>query len=195
MAAVSIVFGIGVALVQYITQETLARNVQLHRNRVICQAFALADETQSAETCTGAIEDQLQIDTVRTAGGPMEVFVRQSTGEVGFVFSGMGFWDRIRGVLVLSSDLQTVRNIRFLEQKETPGLGARILEPGFTDQFSGLNVAWREPKDERIIVSQSPDDAANKVDAITGATQTSMAVMKILNDELARFRDAYRDIS
>ena len=41
----------------------------------------------------------------------------------------MGFWDRIEAVVVLTPDLTQVLNIQFMDQKETPGLGARIEVP------------------------------------------------------------------
>ena len=83
-------------------------------------------------------------------------------------------------------------NIQFLEQKETPGLGARIEEPWFTDQFKGLTIAWDKPVEERVIIGASADPKAkNRVDAITGASQTSLALMKSLNRELERFRKVY----
>ena len=76
-----------------------------------------------------------------------------------------------------------------LEQKETPGLGARIEEPWFTDQFKGLALAWNDPQGQRVLVGANPaPNAANEVDAITGATQTSMALMRFFNEELDAIR-------
>jgi Na+-transporting NADH:ubiquinone oxidoreductase subunit C len=80
-------------------------------------------------------------------------------------------------------------NIQFFDHKETPGLGARIEENWFTSQFKGLKIAWNKPEKERVIVGPSPDpNAANRVDAITGATQTSTALMRFLNQELEKIR-------
>ena len=111
---------------------------------------------------------------------------------VGFVAGGMGFWDRIECVVVLSPDLRNVLNVQVLDQKETPGLGARIEEPWFTDQFKGLALAWEAPAESRILVGANPaPNAPNEVDAITGATQTSMALMRFLNDELALIRPLF----
>ena len=59
-------------------------------------------------------------------------------------------------VVVLSPDLDRVLNIQFLDQKETPGLGARVEESWFTDQFEGLQVAWDAAPDQRILVGTSP---------------------------------------
>jgi Na+-transporting NADH:ubiquinone oxidoreductase subunit C len=96
--------------------------------------------------------------------------------------------------MVLAPDMSRVMNIQFLDQKETPGLGARIEEGWFVDQFKGVPIAWDQPVDKRIIVGQAPNPAAkNRVDAITGATQTSLALMRFLNSELETFRKAIKE--
>jgi Na+-transporting NADH:ubiquinone oxidoreductase subunit C len=104
----------------------------------------------------------------------------------------MGVWDVIEGIVVLTPDLSRIVNITFLEHKETPGLGARIEEKWFTDQFRGISIAWEEEPDKRIVIGPSKDlDATNRVDAITGASQTSLALNKLLNSELEHFRTLY----
>jgi len=60
----------------------------------------------------------------------------------------------------------------------------------FKDQFAqGVSIAPR-PEGPCIRISGDSSDDANHVDAITGATQTSMAMDRILNDYLARFHRA-----
>lgn len=60
----------------------------------------------------------------------------------------------------------TIVNINVLEQKETPGLGAKMTEPGFKDQFNDKNPASFKLK---VI----KDDG--EVQAITAATISSRA--------------------
>ena len=188
MTAICLVFGAGIAGVNYATQGLLAKNAAMHRNRVLCRAFMLDVADSSAEAYQQAVDAALQSSD---AGGRL-LYTCTAPGKesVGFVAGGMGFWDRIEAVVVLSPDLQRILNIQFLDQKETPGLGARIEEPWFTDQFKNLEVAWNAAPDQRVLVGTSPsDNAPNEVDAITGATQTSMALMRFLNDELALVRE------
>jgi Na+-transporting NADH:ubiquinone oxidoreductase subunit C len=162
----------------------------MHRNRVLCRAFMLEVAGTSAEAYQRAVDANL----VATELGGRTLYRRTTPGResVGFVAGGMGFWDRIEAVVVLTPDLSQVLNIQFLDQKETPGLGARIEEPWFTDQFQGLAVAWDGPEDRRVMIGTSPSaNSPNEVDAITGATQTSMALMRFLNDELALVRSLF----
>ncbi len=187
MAAICLVFGAGISGVNYATQGLLAKNAAMHRNRVLCRAFQLEVAGSSAEAYQQAVDASIQSSD---AGG-REIYTCSAPGKesVGFVAGGMGFWDRIEAVVVLSPDLQRVLNIQFLDQKETPGLGARVEEPWFTDQFKNLQIAWNADPGQRILVGTSPSaNAPNEVDAITGATQTSMALMRFLNDELALVR-------
>lgn len=192
--AVSVVFGIGLAGVHHATLDTLAKNEKLHKNRAISRAFLLDVTGDSAEVYQEAIDRFLEIQKMTAAGRSLEVFTTRAPRQrrVGFRFSGLGFWGPITGIAVFSDDLQTMVNIQFLEHQETPGLGGRIEEPWFTDQFKGLKIAWNKAPDESIIIGGTADPkATNRVDAITGASQTSMALMKSLNTELALFKKAY----
>jgi len=60
----------------------------------------------------------------------------------------------------------TITNISVLEQKETPGLGTKMAEPKFKNQFSNIN-----PGQFRVKVKKDGGD----VDAITAATISSRA--------------------
>ena len=187
MAIICLVFGAGISGVNFATQGLLAKNAAMHRNRVLCRAFQLDVAGASAEAYQQAVDAALRSSDA--SGRLLYTCSAPGKESVGFVAGGMGFWDRIEAVVVLSPALDRILNIQFLDQKETPGLGARIEEPWFTDQFKGLQVAWNAAPDQRVLVGTSPaDNAPNEVDAITGATQTSMALMRFLNDELALVR-------
>ena len=190
MAAICLVFGAGISIVNYATQGLLAKNAARHQNRVLCRAFMLDVAGTSAEAYQQAVDAGIRTDDVD--GRRLYRCVAPGKESLGFVAGGMGFWDRIECVVVVSPDLQKILNVQFLDQKETPGLGARIEEPTFTDQFKGLELAWSDPQGQRILVGANPaPNAPNEVDAITGATQTSMALMRFLNEELDAFRAAY----
>ncbi|MBN2600762.1 MAG: FMN-binding protein [Candidatus Marinimicrobia bacterium] len=191
---ICVVFGLAISLVHYSTLETLAKNEALNRNRVICNAFLLKADGESPKAYQQAIDQNINARILSSDTGNFETFFRRDSEnpDVGFVFSGMGFWDRIEGIIVLTSDLSQVINIQFLDQKETPGLGARIEEKWFTDQFKGLEIDWTGRSDQRLIVgASSRPNITNRVDAITGASQTSLALEKLLNSELNQFREIY----
>lgn len=196
MLAVCIVFGTGISIVHYATAPLLRKNLALHRNRTLAKAFMLDVSGRTAEDYEQAVTDSLRHREITAGERTWQVYIREGAGEspVGFQFTGMGFWDRITGVVVLDGNLEEILNLAILEQKETPGLGGRIEEKEFRAQFRGLKIAWDKPPDRHIVVGASRDpDATNRVDAITGATQTSMALMNMLNSDLAAFREVYEE--
>ena len=194
MILICAVFGTGISSVHYATLDMLRKNEKLHKNRSICRVFNLSVAGASADAFQKAIDDNIGYEQIAYQGRTWDVYKQKDTGNIGFVFSGTGFWDRITGIMVLAPDMSKVMNIRFLDQKETPGLGARIEEGWFVDQFKGVPIAWDQPVDKRIIVGPAPNpNAKNRVDAITGATQTSLALMRFLNSELETFRKAIKE--
>jgi len=70
-----------------------------------------------------------------------------------------------------------------LEQKETPGLGARIVEAGWREQFAG------KPARRPLKVSKAAT-GEEEVQAVTGATISSESVVSIVNEAVAGFRRA-----
>ncbi len=60
----------------------------------------------------------------------------------------------------------TICNTKVLSQAETPGLGAKCVEPAFSGQFKGFN-----PAEKKLAVTKDGGD----VDAITASTITSRA--------------------
>ena len=60
----------------------------------------------------------------------------------------------------------TIHNITVLDQKETPGLGNKMSEPKFKDQFTGKNPS---------VFSLKVKKDGGQVDAITAATISSRA--------------------
>lgn len=71
-----------------------------------------------------------------------------------------------------------VYDISVLEQKETPGLGAKMLTPEFRGQFKG-----KDPGVDKIMVKKD----GGQVDAITAATISSRA----FSDAVRRAYDSY----
>lgn len=174
--AVTLVFGSGVSFVQVATQPRVRRNEALHLRRAVRAAAglpALSDvelpawfETAVRETAPGRYR------VCDPGGGASEVRV--------FVEAGAGLWGRIRAAVGVSGSAPPrLAGLALLEQNETPGLGARIAEPWFAEQLRGKSGPLRlVPEGTR---SARPDE----IDAITGATITSVAVRDLLNRVLS----------
>lgn len=64
---------------------------------------------------------------------------------------------------------------------ETPGLGDKVKEPAFKDQFTGKSV-------EEYTVTKSGATSESEINAVSGATISSRAVTNAVNAGLAYFR-------
>lgn len=108
-------------------------------------------------------------------------FYSSSDGSIAFEFYGPGLWGPISGIASINADLKTIKTIKILHQEETPGLGARIAEYAFLKQFMG-----KEFLPKLLFMPEGKAQAKNEVDAITGATGSSRALEKLLNETLQK---------
>lgn len=107
----------------------------------------------------------------------------QVTGGAVQVIHPRGYGGPVKVLVGLEGDpagTVEVRGYRFLEHKETPGLGTKALEPPFARQFDGFEVP-REP----LKVKKD----GGTVDAITGATITSRVVAESISEAARLFRE------
>ena len=87
---------------------------------------------------------------------------------------------------------QTVQGLVVLENRETPGLGGKIADdPAFLGNFKGLQLSLVPPDNtlqHPLVVRKTQDKSQAKawqIDAITGATVSSQAVVTIMNRSLS----------
>ncbi len=104
--------------------------------------------------------------TSYTSEGDIYIISADGT-EIGFAFLaiGKGYGGDI-DILVGLEDETTLKGIAVIAHAETPGLGDKILAPDFTDRFVGVNIA-----------DVAVPDEGGKIDAITGSTISTKAVI------------------
>jgi len=107
-----------------------------------------------------------RFEAIDEEGGPAGVV---------YVVSAKGYSSKIVVMVGFRKDGRIV-GVRICEQRETPGLGSKIVEPEFCRQFAGKNVMDLVQGDF-------------KFDAVTGATVSSKAVYSAVSDAVARFTD------
>ncbi|RLC34105.1 MAG: electron transporter RnfG [Candidatus Nealsonbacteria bacterium] len=105
---------------------------------------------------------------------------------VGYAFTGEGpgYQGTIEIMIGMDSHLNKVTGIQILESVETPGLGAKITSKAFRDQFRALVVL---PLIE--LIKRKKVERPNQIQAITGATISSQAVVDILNKTIKETRE------
>lgn len=104
---------------------------------------------------------------------------------------GAGLWGPIWGYVAFDSDGDTVYGAYFAHQGETPGLGAEIEKPAFSDQFRGKEVFSGYGRFTSVRVckpGQEPQDGAY-VNGVSGGTITSQGVDKMLRESLEPYTE------
>lgn len=115
-----------------------------------------------------------------------EVFSDTSkSNSIGYAlpYEGNGFQGKIRLMVGIGKDLETLKGLQVLEQVETPGLGTKVTEDDFTSQFVELEA---DPQVDWV-KGVEPGNP-NEIQAITGATISSKAVVFIVNDGIKKLR-------
>jgi len=109
---------------------------------------------------------------------------------------GYGLWDNMKGYIALETDLNTVKGITFYEHKETPGLGARVTEDWFQDQFKGKKILDDNGELVSITIAkgQAPEGRPHMVDGISGATLTGDGVNQFMKEDLARYEPYFKTL-
>lgn len=102
---------------------------------------------------------------------------------------GAGLWGPIWGYLAFDQNGDTIYGAYFAHQGETPGLGAEIEKPAFSNQFEGKNIFNKEGEYSPIAIVKAGQNPQDKeyVNAVSGGTITSQGVQKMLANSLAPY--------
>ena len=102
---------------------------------------------------------------------------------------GAGLWGPIWGYIAVNDDGNTIYGANFSHEGETPGLGARITEQSFQDEFKDKHLfVDGEFKSVAVLKKgQKATNGAEQIDALTGATITSRGVSDMMAACLAPY--------
>ena len=126
-----------------------------------------------------------QVDKPIKEGG---AYTLRKNGEIiayALPIEGQGFWAKIKAVIGIAADKKTITGFVVYEQTETPGLGAEVAKKEFTGQFANMEISTQG---KPITFRRAGEDLQQgQVHAVTGATQTSTRLEKIINDNLEQW--------
>lgn len=175
MMVLTIIFISAVSGIHLATRERVKLNETLSRKKAVLYASGIdypeGDIMAIQEIYADRVREEGLLD-----GEPSWFRLLKDGNTAGYAVyvNGAGLWGKIVSVFSFEKDLRTIRGVEFVEQNETPGLGARITESWFKEQFRGKKAPF-------TLVEEGTADEADELDAITGATRTSAAVLKIAN--------------
>lgn len=136
--------------------------------------------------------DELQVEGTTLYVGRIE---NQDT-PVGIAFKteGSGFQGKISIMLGVEPTFTSITGMKVLEQIETPGLGTKIVE----DPSNKSNPLWFPEQFVRVnifpqinVVKNVKPSTPNEIQAISGATISSKAVVQILNENIQNIKNLY----
>ena len=153
------IMAFALAAVNAVTEERIAENNAAEVNAVLAQIFG---DGIDAKTVDADVQEPVR-----------EVYeIRSGSDLLGWALkcSPSGFKAEIDMIVGVNAD-GTCRAVKVVSLSETPGLGARVGEDKFLDQFSGKTA------DDNVEVKVN-------VDEVTGATISSRAVTEAVNAAL-----------
>lgn len=147
------------------------------------EQLRLAEQRQTQETLAQLMPEAEEFEPVYAGENEEEVLYYQafdSEGNLigyGFVTEQSGYDDDIKMAAAVDANLENMIGMDILRQAETPGKGSKITNPEFKNQFNNLPL-------DSLALSQNTGD----VDAITGATVSSSAVVTGLNNKITEIK-------
>ncbi|MDE6311132.1 MAG: NADH:ubiquinone reductase (Na(+)-transporting) subunit C [Muribaculaceae bacterium] len=169
-------------------------------NKYVVESYAVNDEGQHIDGVDAFGVNVAQEIKKADSSRELPVYVcRTADGALKYILPmyGAGLWGPIWGYVSLDADGSTVYGAYFAHQGETPGLGAEIEKPAFSDQFAGKQL-FKNGEFMPIAVvkaGQKPQGDEDYVDGVSGGTITSKGVGAMIDNCLkpyARFLESVR---
>ena len=117
--------------------------------------------------------DRAVVYLVKTEQGQLDTIVLPIVGS--------GLWDLMYGFVGLAPDLNTVKSVVYSDLKETPGLGAEVLNPKWKALWPGKKMYNEQGEPAiQLVKGGAKKGDVHGVDALSGATLTSNGVTNTL---------------
>lgn len=166
------------ALIYSFTQKNILINETLFKKKAILLAAGFNLPSKNIDILN--LYDQTIKELIKKEDIEVYLYINNSLQEEDvlssgyiLIFTGAGLWGEITTALAFGKDLNTIAGIEFISQNETPGLGGRITESWFKKQFRG-KISITEIIPEKNMPGQ------NEISGITGATNTTKYVLKLI---------------
>jgi Na+-transporting NADH:ubiquinone oxidoreductase subunit C len=166
-------------------------------DEVITQVLTIkGGEVVSEDRETGFAIDMATAIKSSNMDREVPLYVANKDGQTFYIvpLRGKGLWGPVWGFVSLESDGNTVVGANFGHKSETPGLGAEITTPMFTDQFPGKKISEAGMFQSISVVKKGTSNGDYAVDGISGGTITSNGVNDMLADCLAPYAEYFKNI-
>lgn len=177
------------SLVNLFTSERVEQNQELFEQKAVLQAFDIPFGGDS-EVFALFSENVTVSDKWKERRYIVKSDNRQNYG---IRISGSGLWGTITAVVTLAGDGQNIKGLSIISHSETPGLGGRIEEAWFAEQFRGERIG--EGFKITFVTTGKPNTNSEDsiIDGITGATRTTDSMETIVNEALKLLQKTYKE--
>lgn len=181
--AITLIAGLMLGVVNDITKEPIAQQEQKAKNEACQNVFAAADSFEAQELADSAQIEQVLADAGISGADIDELMAAKDAsgallGYVITVTDHEGYGGDIQFSMGITNE-GTLNGISLLSISETAGLGMRAGEV-LVPQFADKNVS-------KFTYTKTGATADSEIDAISGATITTNAVVNGVNAGLAYF--------
>jgi electron transport complex protein RnfG len=161
--------------VAQLTRERIALNIQKEIEEAIVKV--VPGTTQNRKLYE---EEDFTIYGGQDKSGETTGYAVQATG--------IGFQDKITLMFGIDDSIKKITGLTIIDQKETPGLGAKITDWNaflqfWTDRDATGQLTLRKPP-----ASSLKDLSPSEINTITGATISSQKVLEIVNLSLDKLK-------
>jgi len=167
----------------------------IEAHKAVVLRTAIAEVLHAPERCdtvwlvNNALTKRRPEDAVARTAERVYLGFDKTGRPVGFAIAASqnGFAEPIRLIFGYEPGTHRLLGMKVVVSKETPGIADKIEKPVFTAQFSGAVAPLKGVKGAR-------GSDASEIAMITGATVSSRAVLKGINNAIARWQpllDAY----
>ncbi len=186
LTAITVVSGLLLGLVYGITKEPIAVAQENGKQEAFQAVLPGADSFETYEDFDSESASTLLKENGYTEEDITEAAVGKDAGgeTVGYVVNVTtheGYGGDIQISVGIASD-GTVKGIEMLSISETAGLGMKAAETEFKDQFKDKNV-------EKFSYTKTGESGDDMIDAISGATITTNAVVNAVDSALVYYQN------
>ncbi len=185
---ISFFFIVILAYINSITKDKIAINTELFMIKAVLNSMSIEYSSDKDAYDKFNNSEIIKKSVLKSSINNIEYTVYKSSinneNIIAIINSSQGLWGTITAVLALNEHINKIIGIDFISQNETPGLGGRIEEKWFKDQFKGEKI----DSSINMVLSgrKNGDDNHDNssFDSITGATRTTEGVQRFVNDSI-----------
>ena len=187
MLAVTLVFVSVTSVVYTFTGERIELNERLRLKEAVL--YAAGVELPPDPASIERVFDS-RVTEIKGAAGEVRYYEIRGEGSEEIeayvvIYVGKGLWGEITASVGFDASLESCRGLEIIEQNETPGLGGRIDEAWFKEQFRGK----RPPL---ATIAEDGETTEKEFNGITGATYSTAAIRELMNSAIEHARDEIR---